>query len=408
MIVHARYPIGETRVEREARALVNHRYEVDVICLRAEKETIGETLDGINIYRLPVRRHKGSGLIAQLFEYLVFFVLASVKLAALHRQRHYSAVQVHNLPDWLVFAALIPRLTGARVILDLHDLMPEFYAARFNRSLASFPVRLLIWQEQVSCRFADHVITVTEAWRDTLITRGVAASKVSVVMNVADDRVFYRLDTGEQPRLEDGHLRLLYHGNLTHRYGVDLAIRAVNQLREQIPNIHFHIHGGGDARRALFELADDLNLKEQVSFSNHGLLTSELPALIKQADICLVPYRRDVFTDGILPTKLMEYAALGMPVIAARTPTMARYFDETMVQFFKPGDVDDLARCIRELHANPDRLAELARGCQNFNRRYNWTEISAEYVALVERLRSGRGSAGEGTNEQNPNRSEFR
>lgn len=408
MIVHARYPLGETRVEREARALADHGYEVDVICLRAEKEPIGETIDGINIYRLPVRRHQGSGLIAQLFEYLAFFVLASIKLAALHRQRHYSAVQAHNLPDWLVFVGLIPRLTGAQVILDLHDLMPEFYAARFNRGLASFPVRLLVWQERVSCRFADHVITVTEAWRDTLITRGVAASKVSVVMNVADDRVFCRLDTGEQPRIDDGHLRLLYHGNLTQRYGVDLAIHAANLLRDQIPNIHLHIHGGGDARQSLIELTDALNLKEQVSFNTRGLLTSELPALIRQADICLVPYRSDVFTDGILPTKLMEYAALGMPAIAARTTAIQAYFSDTNVEFFEPGNVDDLARCIRELHANPDRLAELARGCQKFNQRYNWAEIGAEYVALVERLRSGRGSAGEGTSEQNPNRSEFR
>ncbi len=386
MVVHARYPIGETRVEREARALVDHGYEVDVVCLRAENESASENVDGINVYRLPVKRRRGRGSIAQLLEYLAFFVFASFKLIALHRQRHYHVVQAHNLPDWLVFVGLIPKLTGARVILDLHDLMPEFYAARFNRSLTSFPVRLLVWQEQISCRFADQVITVTEAWRETLIGRGVPATKVSVVMNVADDRVFGRLDTDEQPHINDGHLRLFYHGNLTYRYGVDLAIRAVNLVREQIPNIHFHIHGGGDARQALMKLTDDLNLKDQVSFTNHGLLTSELPDLIRQADICLVPYRRDVFTDGILPTKLMEYAALGMPVIAARTPTMARYFDETMVQFFAPGDVQDLACCLKALYSQQERLAQLAQGIAEFTRRYTWPDQSAQYVHLVGRL----------------------
>jgi len=389
MVVHARYPIGETRVEREARALVDHGYEVDVICLRAEQESARETIDGINIYRLPVKRRKGRGLIAQLLEYLAFFVFASLKLIALHRQRHYHVVQAHNLPDWLVFVGLIPRLTGARVILDLHDLMPEFYAARFNRGMDSWPVRLLCWQERASCRFADHVITVTEAWRETLIQRGVPPSQVSVVMNVADNHVFFHTKQEEQLAPRNGHLRLLYHGNVTHRYGIDMAIRAVSLAREQVPGIHLHIHGWGDARQALIDLTSELGLKGHVSFSTQSLLTSELPNLIRKADVCLVPYRRDIFTDGILPTKLMEYSALGMPVIAARTTAIQAYFDDTMVEFFEPGNVDDLARCITRLYHNPDRMAALAQGSQEFNRRYNWAKISEEYVSLVDQLRTG-------------------
>jgi glycosyltransferase involved in cell wall biosynthesis len=295
---------------------------------------------------------------------------------------------VHNLPDWLVFVSWLPKLSGARIILDLHDLMPEFYAARFNRSLNSWPVELLRWQEQLSCRFADHVITVTDGWRETLIERGVHASKISVVMNVADDRIFFCSNQIKMPNPRNGKLQLLYHGNITHRYGIDLAILAVGKTLENIPGIHLHLHGWGDARQSLVELTRDLNLEEYVSFSTQNLLTSELPNLIQQADVCLVPYRRDVFTDGILPTKLMEYAALGKTVITARTPTIARYFDETMVQFFEPGNVDDLARCILMMYHNPDLMAALARGIQNFNQSYNWSKIRAEYVALVDRLRT--------------------
>jgi len=402
MVVHARYPIGETRVEREAGALVNHGHEVDVICLVGHGEPAHEIVDGINVYRVPVRRHQGRGLIAQLFEYLAFFVFAWLKLVALHRRRRYSVVQVHNLPDWLVFVGLVPKLAGAQLILDLHDLMPEFYAARFNRSLTARSVRLLIWQEQISCRFADHVITVTEAWRETLIQRGVATTKVSVVMNVADDRIFLRFKQDERPAMRDGHMRLLYHGNVTHRYGIDLAIRAVGLIREQVPNIHLHIHGWGDARKTLIDLTSELGLQEQVSFSMQSLLTSELPKLICEADVCLVPYRRDIFTDGVLPTKLMEYSALGMPAIVSRTPAIQAYFSDTMAEFFEPGDVDDLARHILELYHNPFRLAELARGCLKFNQLYNWTKTSVEYVALVERLGSRRGSADKEMVQQNP------
>ena len=386
MVVHAHYPIGETRVEREACTLVDHGYEVDVICLGAKSESRHEIVDGINVYRLPVMRHLRIGLIAQLFEYLAFFVLASFKLMALHFQRRYNVVQVHNLPDWLVFVALIPKLTGARVILDLHDLMPEFYAGRFSQSLNSRAVRLLIWHEQISCWFADRVITVTELWRETLISRGLPPRKVSVVMNLADNKFFFQTSTTEKVFREDGSFHMFYHGNLSYRYGIDLVIRAIDLLRREIPDIYFTVHGWGDYRNSLIELTRNLELNDRVRFNTTTVLTSDLPQIITQADVCVVPYRQDVFTDGILPTKLMEYAALAMPVIVARTSTIAAYFDESMVQFFAPGDVEDLASCIRVLYGDRNRLKQLTHSIDKFNQQYNWAMQSLDYFSLVRRL----------------------
>ena len=388
MVVHAYYPYGETRVERQARALLDHGHEVDVICLRAGGEPATVVEQGVNVYRLPVKRHKRSGAVVQLLEYLAFFLLVFAKLAVLHRQRHYRVVQVHNLPDFLIFAALIPRLSGARLILDLHDLMPEFFAARFNRDLTVWPVRLISWQERLACRFADHVITVTELWRQALIERGVPPEKVSVVMNVADDRIFRRDAASQRPPGADGCFDLIYHGSLTRRYGIDLAIRAVDMVRGEIPGVHLTIHGGGEYRDALKQLADELHLHEHVSFSTRFMPTSELPKFIRSANVGLVPYQRDLFTDGILPTKLMEYAAMGVPVIAARTPAIGAYFSDMMVQFFNPGDADDLARCILQLYRDRERLAQLVENADEFNRRYNWTKLGAEYVALVKRVGS--------------------
>lgn len=386
MVVHAYYPVGETRVERQALALLDHGVEVDVICLRNEGEPEVDSEEGINIYRLPVKRHKRSGLAMQLLEYLAFFALVLVKLAVLHRGRRYRVVQVHSLPDFLVFAALVPKLTGARLILDLHDLMPEFYAARFNSGLKSWPVRLLQWQEQLCCRYAHHVITVTELWRQTLIERGLAPEKVTVVMNVADDRIFQPGIITDMSTEADVRFNLIYHGHLTQRYGIDLAIRAVDIVRERIPQIHLTIHGRGEYRETLVKLTDELGLKQHITFSGRLMPTSELPRFIGKADIGLVPYRRDIFTDGILPTKLLEYVALGTPVIAARTLAIAAYFDETMVQFFTPGNPYDLARCILALYTDRRRLAQLAENAEGFNQHYNWTKLGAEYVALVERL----------------------
>lgn len=386
MVVHAYYPLAEPRVEREAHALIARGYEVDVICLRNRGETPRAIADGVEIYRLPVKRHRGAGRAVQFLEYLAFFLLASLKLAQLQRRRRYDIVQLHNLPDFLVFAGLPARLQGATLILDIHDLMPEFYASSFTGSGENPAVRLLRWQEKAACRFADHVITVTDLWRNTLIERGVPPEKVSVVMNVADTRIFQQASrrNGERPQAD--RFTVIYHGTLVSRYGVDLLVRAVDQLREKIPEIQLIIHGRGDTLEELQSLVDELELQAHVIFSSKYLPSEALPDLIRQADVGVVPNRRDLFTDGILPTKLMEYVALNVPVVAARTTAIANYFDDTMVRFFTPGDVDDLAAAILALYQDPEQRAAYSKNASRFNERYNWPAIAADYVAVLERL----------------------
>jgi len=390
MIVHAYYPLGETRVEREARALTRAGYAVDVICLRAAGEQPVERDGGITIYRLPVGRHKGRGAAVQLLEYVAFLLLAMIRLTRLHLRAPYRVVQAHNLPDFLVFAALPARLMGARVVLDIHDLMPEFYASRFGTGLDSLPVRLVKLQERWSCRFADGVITVSDHWRQVLIGRGVAPQKCSVVMNVADDSIFHP-PAEPLPLLRDPcGLRLIYHGSLARHYGLDLAIRAVDQVRTDIPGIHLTLLGDGDYVSELRRLIEELGIEAQVRLINELRPAEELPAIIATADLGIAPYRNDTFTDGLLPTKLMEYAALGMAAVAARTTAIERTFGGTMVALFEPGDVDSLAACLRDLHAHPEQIAELRAGSALFNECYNWPKISAAYVATVDGLAAGR------------------
>lgn len=390
MVVHAYYPVGEVRVQREAEALLNEGYDVDVVCLRIPGELAVDSYHGVNVYRLPVRRHKKSGALIQLLEYLMFFVLAFFKLTVLHLWRRYDLVHVHTPPDCLVFVALVPRLTGCPIILDIHDLMPEFFASRFGVSRNSLPVKLVYWEERLACRFADHVITVTEHWRQSLIRRGVPACECSVLMNLADPRIFKR-PAQTQPKVGDNHrFRLIYHGGIPQRYGLDLVLRAIARVRGAIPGIHFTVIGRGEYLDQLLDLTTELGLEECVSFEKF-MPVEDLPASIVTADLAVVPYRDDVFTDELLPTKLMEYAALGVPAIASRTMGISAYFDDTMVQFFTPGDLDELAQCILELHQDRSRLAKLACNITRFNDHYNWPDQRASYLRLVDQLIQGGG-----------------
>jgi len=391
MVVFAIYPLGETRVQRQAEALARNGYDVDVICFRLREQPAVDEYKGVIIYRekdlIPINHSISKGLIGKLLEYLSFFLSAFLRLTKLHLKKNYSSIQVHNLPDFLVFCTLIPKLLKVPIILDLHDLMPEFYAGRFTNDKPML-IRLIYLQERLACRYANHVITVSEHWRQALIRRGVPEKKISVVMNVADENIFHPSEKARDFSHIKESFRLVYHGTFVERYGLDLAILAIDQLRWEIPGIHLTLIGWGEAFPKLTRMIGELNLKDHVVIEKLHL-AEELPNLILTCDLGVVPYRNDVFTDGLVPTKLMEYAALGIPAVAARTTAIQSYFKDTMVEFFEPSNLDDLVRCILSLYKNPDQMAKLAQGSHKFNERYNWTKIGSEYISLIEGLAQG-------------------
>ncbi len=387
MVVFAFYPLAETRVQRQAEALIEHGYEVDVICLRGPSEATFEEVRGVNVYRLPVRRVLWfSGTVGRFLAYLLFLILAALKLIPLHLKRRYGVIQTHNLPDFLVFCALFPKLMGAKTILDIHDVMPEFFAEEANRPTDSWPVKIVTWQEQISCRFADHVITVTELWRRSLIERGVPAEKSSVVMNLADHRLFHSDIRHQNNTHTNGSFSLIYHGTQASRHGLDTVLYALDKVRAEVPNLCVVLHGRGDFHEELVKIVDKLDLDNQVKFSTKFMPVDDLPGFIAQHDAGVVPYKNDVFTGGILPTKLLEYTALGMPSIAARTPAVIDYFEETMVQYFEPGDVDELAKKLVELYHDKNLQQSLIEEGKRFNTCYNWPNETAKYVKLIDRL----------------------
>ena len=387
MVVYAYYPHTETRVQRQAEMLVRSGFDVDVVCLRAEGDASVETYRGVQIHRVPMRAEKRN-LARQMASYLIFLARATVRVTQLSYQHRYDSVQVHNLPDFLVFCAVVPKLHRVPVILDLHDLMPEFFSGRFGTdrgpfSLRRFAARAIAWQEKCACRFADHVITVSDHWRETLVHRGVDRRKCSVVMNVADTAIFRPVAASCENR---ERFELVYHGSVTYRYGLDLALAAIAELARDIPEIHLTVLGRGDLMTSLVAQRDELGITSLVELRDEYVVAEELPKMLARATLGVVPYRDDVFTDGLLPTKLMEYAVMGIPSVVSRTSAIEAYFTGTMVEFFEPGDARSLACAIRRLHADPARRAELACGASRFTNRYSWERIGQQYVRLVGQL----------------------
>jgi glycosyltransferase involved in cell wall biosynthesis len=287
------------------------------------------------------------------------------------------------MPDFLALAAWLPRLLGRPVIHDVHDLMPELYLEKFAAGDKHWVVRALRVQERWAGTFASAVLTVEDRLKDILSRRGIPRSKIHVLMNLPDERIF--APRASPPRkAASAPFVIVYHGTLARRLGLDIAIAAVARAREVVPSIQFRIIGAGEERARLIELRDELGLQEIVTFSEGFVPVERIPAMIADADIGLIPLRISAGTDIMLPTKLLEYVFVGIPCITPRTGTIMRYFDERMVEFFEAENVESLSNAIVRLARNPDRCASLSdEATRRFSSKYSWSEHKKVYTTLV-------------------------
>ena len=377
----------DTRVRREAEALAARGDSVTVISLPPAGGERITGLNGVRVKQLRLSRYRGSSAWLYLAGYLVFFLCAALWLAVLHLRHSYHVVQVHTLPDFMVFTALVPKLLGAKVILDVHDLMPELYRSKFGLDEHHPLIRLITWAERASIRFADRAIAVHRVHLEALVRHGNPAWKFTVLLNLPDPALFYR--AGLPPLLRNGNgLKLIYHGTVAHRHGLHVLLEAMAVLRFEIEGLEIHIIGDGDGIPHLTGLVEELGLAGMVRISRGFLPPEEIVPQILAADIGVVPTLADAFTHTMLPVKLLEYVALGLPVICARTETLEAYFDDGMVAYFRSGDLQDLAERIRSLHRNPGKRAEICANAERFNREYRWEEHKLLYYGLIDELSS--------------------
>ena len=253
-----------------------------------------------------------------------------------HLREKYDLVHVVSPPDFMVFAGIIPKLLGAKVILNIHDIVPEFYMRKFGVNEKHIVAKILRFIEKVCCHFSDHVLTVTHIWRDKLIDRtGIPESKCTVFMNVPDDKLVNVTEDKETAR--NSHFRLLYPGNLGEHFGVESLIRAISIAKNEISSIQLDIYGDGAQKDYLKNLARRLDVEKVINF--HSLIPlEELVSVMRQADIGVVPTLDGVFAGEALSGKSLEFLALGTPIIVSRTTSTEYYYNDKMVMFFKPGD----------------------------------------------------------------------
>jgi len=371
------------RVAREVAALADDGHEVDFICLRWPGEPRREHRGRVTIWRLSVPGRDGGVVSRYLVGYTWFFVGAATLLTVLHARRRYRLVQINTLPDALVFAATLPRILGAKVLLDLQECMPEFFATKFGKSMQHPLVRAIAAVEQLSIRFAHRVITPTPQLRETFIARGAAAEKIDAILDGSDEEIFRPIPAA---RPDPDRFTLISHGTVEERYGLDTAIAAVALLRDEIPALQLRIYGTGSYLARLRELTAELGVVDRVHFSDGFVPIDDLLHAIATSNVGIVAMKRDAFRDLTLAGKMFDFIAMGVPMAVARTRSVTENFAPDCYEPFESGDAAGLADAIRRLHADPQHRAGIAARASAAAEPYRWLHQRKRYLHAVDQL----------------------
>jgi glycosyltransferase involved in cell wall biosynthesis len=390
LVTHSYYD-EDPRLTRQATALAARGRPVDVFALRRHEDPQVSEADGVRVIRLGVTRHQGAGVVTYLVEYASFLARVMVALVHEHPRRRYAVVQIAAPPDPLVIAALPLALTGVPVILDLHEATPIFFRTRFPRTWNRFTDALLHAAERVSISLADVVLSVNPRRHQRLLNLGVSLAKLRVVANGPSLERFADDSWVRRSFMEDGTLRLVYAGAITPLYELDNVLRALARLAIDRPElaIHWDLYGRGDEQEPLAALAGELGLADRVTL--HGRVPlEEVPRRLAAADIGMSPIRRNPFTEISLPTKILEYAAMGLPVVAASLGGARDHFEPPMLAWYESGDVRSLAAAISGLVDDPEMRQRMVATAGARARELSWDREAPAYVALVEQLAARR------------------
>jgi glycosyltransferase involved in cell wall biosynthesis len=387
MVMYSTYP-DDPRPRRSIDALVGAGAKVDLVCLGQSKPITQPASDAVRVLRVPIQHRRG-GKLGYLFQYGSFLLVSTLVVAWRTLARRYDLVYVHNMPDILVMSGLVPKLFGAKIILDQHDPMPELMTTIFGLDNASSSVRFIRSMEKWSIARTNLVVTVNVACRRIFSSRSCKAEKIIVVMNAPDSKIFpYRAAKGQNSaRQSNGKpFVFMYHGSLVERNGLDLAVEALALAREKMPAAELRVFGPSTP---FLERVMETVLAKGLQGVVHYLGPRRLEELVNEIESCdvgVIPNQRNPFTDINTPTRIFEYLAIGKPVIAPNTLGIRDYFDDQSLIYFEPGDAQSLAKQMETAYSHGEELSEIACKGQQVYLAHTWEQERNTLLAGVNRI----------------------
>ncbi|HYJ39900.1 MAG TPA: glycosyltransferase family 4 protein [Steroidobacteraceae bacterium] len=379
----------DRRVWQEARTLAAAGYVVSIICPKAPGyEKSFEQIDDIDIHRhaLPA---EADGVLGYALEYSVALAMEFWLSLKILFGRGFDVIHACNPPDTIFLIGAFYKLFGKKYVFDHHDINPELYEAKFGKR--GFGRRLLVALERMSFNTADMVISTNESYRSIAIERGGKNPKDVYVVRSGPDLSRMKV-VPANAALKHGRKYLVgYVGVMGKQEGIDLLLQAVQLIVKQLlrTDIHFGLVGGGTELPAMRELAKQLGVSEYVTFTGRAP-DAELLEMLNTADICVNPDRANDMNDRSTMNKIMEYMALGKPVVQFDL-TEGRVSAGEASWYARPNDVADLAsKMVALLGDENQRIHMGAIGRERVERELSWQHEAPRLLAAYEQLTGDR------------------
>jgi glycosyltransferase involved in cell wall biosynthesis len=379
-VFYDEYP-KDSRIRRYTNLLLSEGFEVFIVCAGWKSEEEQKQNDPrLHLYRVPMTKRRSS-FARRINEYMIFEVCSFFIVSWLFFTRGVRLFHVHTLPDFLVFSCIVPKAFGSRIILDFHELFPEFMMQhRPQLGYDSLSIRILLAQERWSFAFADEVIAFHDPAKEILQGRVRTHRNVTVVMNGVDETEMPPLT-----RTSDGKFVVVYNGTISFNLNLQIILRAMVLLRDRRPDVframEFRLYGDGPETPSLIEMARQLDLR---NMEYRGRLPfREMMKELSFASVCILPAKKDVYSELYYSLKLTEMIYLGIPVIATHLKTYVRYYPEDCILYFPSENLSELAERICYVHDHPRAVLKKTQRARNEYKKYHWNVMKQRYLALL-------------------------
>lgn len=380
-VVFEKYPLDD-RVRRYCKILHDGGYDVFVVCSKGKGESSFEFADGVKIYRLPIQKLR-KGFIRRIYEYALFEILSFVKITELFIKDKVYLYHIHTLPDFLVFSTIVPKLFGAKVILDFHELFPEFMIQQTDLKEKSLLISFVKFIEKISFRYADFLITFHDPCKEVLLKRNGQIKDIRVIMNAIDES-----ESLEYKKCEYEKFRLVYHGTVNYNMNLVSVVKALkfirNEDKELYEKIEFFIYGNGPALAEITEFA-----KEQKIYNVHTVDWLKYSDVVKElgfASAIVLPPKRDVYSELYYSLKLLDAVYYKIPVIASDLKTYKKYFPHKCLNYFSAGDDFSLANVIADVFSDYKKALERTETAYKYYKKVDWSVMRKRYNDLLKNI----------------------
>lgn len=366
------YP-KDPRVRNEARTLATSGYQVSVIAPSQRGQRWHEKIEGVNVYRFPGPAQAKSSM-GYFLEYGYSLMAIFIVSLFVFIRRGFDVIHIHQPPDILAFIAVFYKVFGKRFVMDHHDISPELYYARFRGKGNRFIFRVLLWLEKFSCRIADQIIATNQSYKQIEMQRDhVPEHRITIVRNGPDLNDLYK--TTPFPELLNKQKIIIgYVGVTGIQDGLDYLLRSLQYLTYDLGKEDFIcvVVGSGDALAGLKSFGKQFGIADKVLFTGWVSRPENVARYLSSMEICVSPEPSDPYNDRSTAVKLMEYMALGKPIVAFDLPEH-QFTAQDAAVYARPNDERDFARQIALLMDDPLLRENMGqKGRERVERELSW------------------------------------